>query len=131
MGFPWDFCLWQRFDVSKEGVSIVSFQISKANDHGTHMRTTFSSHVPWASSGPTADEAADVYMNLNAQNRPMKQFPWDFHGISPGLKVTLESRICALGPGGRLAVALLLGPLKGKARGARRSGGHGENEREK
>lgn len=35
------------------------------------------------------------------------------HRVS-GLKVTLESRICALGPGGRLAVALLLGPLKGK-----------------
>lgn len=57
----------------KKVCQIVSFQISKANDHGTQMRSNFSSHVPWASSGPTADEAADVYMNLNAQNRPMKQ----------------------------------------------------------
>lgn len=41
---------------------------------------------------------------------------WSFLPRDQGLKVTLESRICALGPGGHLAVELLLGrPLKGKA----------------
>ena len=51
-----------------------------------------------------------IYLSISILDRFPAQLP------GPGLKVTLESRICALGPGGRLAVELLLGrPLKGKA----------------